>query len=244
MSIQDGESTKNIVATVDPKSVAQLVYEMQRQGAAQDKKPSRTEARIKSLLESGNVDKDNLTEITTLQQAAIEDLKDELKASGLQTVAQSTYTRTKEAIQDALERYTEGDDQLEECVKDLQRRVEEKIAESPDALAKYNRGDLDKHQIRSMTKEVVESFSKSVLKRDKPSKGISVTGGVSGAAATKAIENAETVGSIDNIEAPHRRAAYNSFNSLLKRNKVDPKEAQQRAFAMATKEYKKAGSAA
>jgi hypothetical protein len=242
--IQDGtNTTQNIVATVDPKSVAQIVYEMQQRGV-QEKKPSRTEQRIKSLLESGNVDKDNLTEITTLQQAAIEDLKDELKASGLQTVTQSRYERTAESIQDALEKYTEGDDQLEECVKDLHRRVEEKIAGDPNLLGKYNRGELDKHQIRTMTKEVVEGFSKSVLKRDKPSKGLSTTSSVPGSVATKAIENAETVGTIDEVEAPHRRAAYNAYNSILKRNKVEPKEAQQKAFAMATKQYKKAGTGA
>lgn len=247
MAMTDGnpaDKPQEIKATVDPMAVAQLVRQMQKQDAASEKKESRFESKIKSLLASGSVDKENLSEITALTQAAVADMKDEIKNESGQNNVQSTQTRYAEAVADALEKYIEGDDQLEETAELLQHKALKKLAADPAVMTKFNAGQLDKQQIRSVAKEVVEEFSKKVLKRDKSSKGPAMNQGVPGAVATQAIENSPPAGSIDDIAEPHRREAYHKLRALYTRNKIAPEEAARKAYAAATKPYKKSGSAA
>lgn len=247
MPIQDGnppaQETK-VTATVDPNAVAQIVRQMQLQDQAQQKKESRFEAKIKSLLSTEKVDKENLAEITALTQAAVDDLKDELKNKSGESTIQTTQSRYAEAVADALEKYIEGDDQLEETAELLQHKVLKKLAANSEVMAKFNSNQLDKRQISATAKEVVEEFSKKVLKRDKVSKGPAINSQVTGSVASNAIENSPPAGSIDDIVEPHRREAYSKLKSLLTRARVAPEEAHKRAYAMATKQYKRSGSAA
>lgn len=246
MPMMDGNPDKpqEIVAKVDSMGIAQLVRQLQKQDAAAAPQESRFQKKINSLLSTNTVDKDNLSEITDLMKAALEDQKEELKQAGNQTGAQSTQSRYEDAVSDALEKYTEGDDALEHISEDLHARVIKKLSKDPAVMEKFNRGQLDKRQVTAAAKEVVEDFSKNVLKRDKSAKGPAINSGVPGTAASKAIENSNSAGSIDDITEPHRREAYFKFNALLKRSRVPADKAHEKAYAMATKQYKKAGSAA
>jgi hypothetical protein len=244
MPITEGNPTQNITATVDPVAVAQIVREMQRQDVAGQKKESRFDRKVKSLLESGNVDKENLTEITSLQQAAIEDLKDELKTTGTPDMANMTLTRYNDTLSDAIDKYIEGDEPLEKSAKLLEHNVSEKLKKDPNFMAKFNSGQLDKRQIANAAKEVVESFSKEVLGRDKPGKGVAIGSGITGTAAASAIENAAPTGTIDDIVQPHRREAYFRLNSLFKRHKFSQDDAHKKAYEHAMRPYNKKGSAA
>lgn len=245
MPITDGNPTQNITATVDPMAVAQIVRQMQQADAATAQKESRFEKKVKSLLESGNVDKDNLNEITALQRAAMEDLEEKIKSTAGAPDAKQVYARYSEAIQDALEKYTEGDEQLEAASEDLQKRTEKALAADAAVMTNYNNGQLDKRQIKSMAKEVVEKFSKDILKRDQSSKGPAITSGVTGTVANKAIENTSTAGNIDEIVEPHRREAYLKLVGVGQRwGKMKREDAENWAFKHATRAYKKSGSAA
>lgn len=244
MSMTDGNPTQNITATVDPRAVAQIVHEMQQAQVATQKKESRFQQKINSLLQSGNVDKENLSEIADLTQRAIEDAKEEMKSNSAPDMVRMTQARYNDAISDALDKYIEGDEPLEKSAKLLEYNITEKIKANSSLMDKLNRGELDKRQIGNIAKEVVEAFSKDVLKRDQSPKGPAIKTGVPGTTASQAIENSPVVGSIDEIEAPHRREAYNKFKAMLTRNRVPADKAHEKAFTMATKQYKKQGTAA
>jgi hypothetical protein len=244
MAIVDGSPNQTTNVTIDPRSVAQAFHEIQQQQAAAVPRETRVQKKIKSLLESGNVDKDNLAEITDITQKAIEDFKDELKTSSAPDMVKMTNGRYNDVVTDALDKYIEGDKPLETSAKLLEYNISEKLKKDSDFMYALNQGTVDRRKIANTAKEVVESFSKDVLGRDKPSKGPAITSGVSSIAASQAIENGPPAGSIDEIAEPHRRTAYHKFNSLLQRNGVSKEEATRRAFAMATKNYKKSGTAA
>ncbi len=256
MTIRDGSNpapAQEIKATVDPVAVAQIVRQMQQADAAKEQKESRFQNKVKSLLASGNVDKDNLAEITALQQAAIDDLKDELTSKNGQTNAEATNARYKEAVSDALDKYIEGDDQLEETAELLEHKVLQKLGKDPQVMAKFNAGQLDRRTISNTAKEVVEEFSKKVLKRDKSSKGPTINSGIPSSVANSAIENSPPAGSIDDIAEPHRREAYFKLKGLfersIRRKQLDGTAmtadlAARKAYSMATKQYKKTGTGA
>ena len=245
MTIQDGNqpAAQEIKATIDPVAVAQIVREMQKKDA-DAAKPSRFQSKIQSLLSSGAVDKDNLKEIQELVEAKAADLEDGLKGQSGQSDGQSMQSRYNEAVADALEKYVDGDEQLEEVVDLLQHKALGKLGKDSDVMAKFNSGQVDKRKVNSTVKEIVEEFSKKVLKRDKSAKGPTINQGVQGAVANSAIENSSSAGSIEEIVEPHRREAYHKLNALFKRNKMSPQDAHKKAFEAATRPYKKAGSAA
>jgi len=243
MPMTDGteKPVQEIKATVDPVAVAQIVRQMQKQEQSQEK-PSRFQSKIKSLLESGGVDKENLKEIQELVDAKAADLEEKM-SSGSNNI-QAMQSRYQEAVVDALEKYTEGDEQLEAVSDLLQDKILKKLGKDSDVMAKFNAGQLDKRTVNATAKEIVEDFSKKILKRDKTNKGPAINSGIPGSVANSAIENSPPAGSIDDITEPHRREAYHKLNALFKRNKIAPEEAHKKAFAAATKPYKKSGSAA
>ena len=246
MSITDGNPTIDpaIITQAVSQGVAQGVQQIQRMNLASEKKESRFQQKVKSLLDTQNIDKDNLSTITDLIDAKAADVQETMQSTAGGVDPKVTYARCSEAIQDALEKYTEGDKQLEKASKDLQTRVEAMIMADPATMQAYQNGVLDKRKIREMSKEAVEVFEKDILDRDSKSKGPAITSGVPGNVAAKAIENAPAGGSIDEITDPGRREAYFKLNALYKRNRIPAEEAHNKAFAMATKQFKKAGSAA
>jgi hypothetical protein len=239
MTIKDGNPTQNITATVDPYAVAQIVREMQRQDAPPQQKESRFQTKIKNLLDKPDVDKDNLNELKDLVDAKAADLKDELGNAGAPDMVKFTQSRYNDTVTDALDKYIEGDEPLEKSAKLLEYNVSEKLKKDNEFMSSFNQGVVDKRKIATIAKETVEAFSKDVLGRDKSAKGPAITAGVPGTVATKAIENGPPAGSIDEIVEPHRREAYFKYNALLKRTRVTPEEAHNKALAMATKNYKK-----
>lgn len=243
MTMKDGNPAQNITATVDPYAVAQIVREMQKQDAAPQQKESRFQTKIKNLLDKPDVDKDNLNELKDLVDAKAADLRDELGKNGAPDMVSFTRTRYNDTVTDALDKYIEGDEPLEKSAKLLEFNVGEKLKKDTDFMRRLNAGEIDKRQIASIAKEVVDEFSKSVLGRDKSAKGPAIADGVPGSIAAKAIENGPPAGSIDEIAEPHRREAYFKFNALLKRNRVTPEEAHKKAFTMATMNYKKSKTA-
>jgi hypothetical protein len=253
MPMTDGNpDTKPVQATLSPDaaaaiglSVAQAVTQLQKQNAASEPKESRFQSKIKSLLSTGTVDKDNLAEITALQQAAIDDLEEKLVSKYSDTTIQSAQSRYAEAVADALEKYIEGDDSLEESAELLQHKALKKLSADPSVMAKFNAGQLDKRSINTIAKEVVEEFSKKVLKRDKTSKGPAMNTGVSSTVASNAIENSGPAGSIDDITEPHRREAFLKLKGIGQRwGKMTPEASEAWAYKHATRQYKKGGTAA
>src|ERR1700722_4025366 len=130
MSMIDGNPTQNITATVDPTAVAQIVRNLQKQDAdaakAQEKK-NLFQNKVKTLLSSDKVDKENLAELTDLIEAKAADLKDELATAQSAPQGQTMLSRYAEAVSDALEPYIDGDDQLAECDKLLVNNTLEKL---------------------------------------------------------------------------------------------------------------------
>lgn len=246
MAIVDGSpAPQNITATVDPYQVASLVREMQKQDAASQKKESRFQQKINSLLQTGNVDKDNLSEIADLTQRAMDDVKEELKSNAAPDMVKMTQSRYNDMVTDALDKYIEGDDPLEKSAKLLEYNVSEKLKNNRDFMEKFHRGELDKRQIATIAKDVVETFSKDVLKRDQSAKGPAITTGVPSSVANQAIENGPPAGSIDEIVEPHRRESFLKLKSAGQRwGKMTQENAEKWAFKHATRNYKKQGSAA
>lgn len=246
MPMTDGNPEKQeITAKLDPMAVAQLVRQLQKQDQQQAPQESRFQKKVNSLLSSGNVDRENLNEITELVSNAVADLKDDLAKGNNQNGAQNMQSRYADAASDALEKYIEGDDSLEHVADDLHARVMKAMAKDADLMAKFNSNQLDKRQVATFAKEVVEDYSKKVLKRDgKTTKSPAINSGIPGTVANKAIENSNATGSIDDITEPHRREAYFKLNAMFKRNRLTADDAHAKAYAMATKQYKKSGSAA
>jgi hypothetical protein len=255
MPIKDGNPSQNITATVDPNAVAQIVRTLQKQdadAARQQEKKNLFQNKVKSLLSSDKVDKENLAELTDLIEAKAADLKDELGSATTASGAQTIQSRYNEAVADALEPYIGDDEQLGKCDKLLVNNVFEKLKQMPDVVAKFNAGELDKRQIKTIAKEVVETFSKDVLKRDIQAKGVSMGGAVSGAAANSAIENDNTTDSIYEIPTEHQRTAALKLKSFLSRagvvtnddgskRRMSEREANQKAYSMAMSYKKGAG---
>jgi hypothetical protein len=246
MAITDGNPTQNITATVDPNAVAQIVRNLQKQDAdaakAQEKK-NLFQNKVKSLLSSEKVDKENLAELTDLIEAKAADLRDELGGVNTNSGAQTIQSRYAEAVSDALDPYIGDDEQLGKCDKLLVNNVLEKLGKMPEVVAKFNSGQLDKRQIKSVAKEVVEEFSKDVLKRDIQAKGVNMGTTVSGTVANPAIENDGPVDNIYDIGTEHQRIAAQKYKSLLMRagtinkdgvkTRMSEREANQKAYAMA-----------
>ena len=246
MAMTDGNPTQEVQEIRELKdTVGQIVAQMQRQSAASEKKESRFETKIKSLLSTGTVDKENLAAIADIIEAKAADTKDEVSAKQSQNNVQSMQAKYAEAVSDALEKYIDGDEKLEKKLKTFQFETLENLAADTAVMRKFNAGQLDKHQIKAAAKEVVESYSKEILGRDKGSKGPAMNQGVPGAVASQAIENSPPAGSIDDITEPHRREAYLKLKSAGQRwGKMTPEAADKWAYGHATRPYKKAGSAA
>jgi hypothetical protein len=253
--IKDGNPTQNITATVDPNAVAQIVRNLQRQDAdtaKQQEKKNLFQNKVKSLLSSDKVDKENLAELTDLIEAKAADLRDELGGAATTAGGQTIQSRYNEAVSDALEPYIGDDEQLGKCDKLLVNNVFEKLKQMPDVMAKFNAGELDKRQIKGVAKEVVDQFNKDVLKRDTQAKGVKMGGDVSGVAAKEAIENDGAVDNIYEIPTEHQRTAALKFKSFLSRagtvttengskRRMTAQEANQKAYAMAMSYKKGAG---
>ena len=246
MPMTDGNPTIDpaVISQAVSQGVAQGVQQIQKMNLAEQKQETRFEKKVKSLLSTENVDKDNLNTIAELIDARAQDAEEKVGSTAGSVDPKQTRSRYLEAIQDSLEKYIEGDEQLESVADDLAARVEKSLANDSAVVSNFNVGHLDKRQIRNKAKEVVELFEKNVLKRDQSAKGITMDTKVSGTAAGAAIENSGTAGSIDDITEPHRRESFRKLNSLFKRSGMKPEVAQSKAFEAATRDFKKQGSAA
>ena len=198
MPITDGNPipTQNITATVDPMAVAQAVRALQKQDAEtaqRAQKKNLFEGKVKSLLSSEKVDKDNLAELTELIDAKAEDLRQEMQERTGTGMQQTIVSRYAEAVDDALSVYIDGDKPLERAAKLLKSEVMDKLATLPDVVAASNRGEVDKRQIKNVAKEIVESYSKEALNRDHQAKGVKLDTSTQGSAVTSTIENGNAV---------------------------------------------------
>jgi hypothetical protein len=251
MPMTDGNPSeqKEVKAVIDPMSVAQLVVQLQKQQAPAQKPESRFNQKINAILAKGGVDEENLSTVADLIKNAGEDLKEEIAKGGNLQGAQSTQARYNDAVADALEKYTEGDDQLEAMGEHFQSLVVKKLNADSTVMAKFNRGELDKRAVTAAAKAVVEEFSKNILKRDQPSKGPAIKTGVPGTSTSKTLEKSGTPANVDSnireqaesITDQHRKESYNKLRALFERNKFSREDAHNKAFEAATKQYSKAG---
>lgn len=234
MSMTDGNPNTVHIA---PESVSAIIQGIQRTNAeaakTQDKK-SRFQEKVKSLLGSEKVDKDNLGELQDLIEAKAQDLKEEFTNTLPANPVQNMLSRYQEAVQDALEPYIDGDEQLEKCDKLLAGNVLELLGKNVDVMTKFNAGQLDRRQIKNAVKEVVEAFSKDVLKRDIQAKGVNLGNTAPGTVANADVENNVATDSIYDIPAQHQRTAAVKFKSFLMRTtKMSDGDAGKKAYAMA-----------
>jgi hypothetical protein len=252
MPMTDGnpEPKQEIVARVDSMQVAQLVHELQKK--SQPEPESRFKQKINSIVAGGGIDQENLSTVTGLIQTALEDHEERLRKGANLNGAQSTQSRYADAVSDAIEKYTEGDEALEKMADHLHGQAMKKLASDSSVIAKFNQGQLDKRQVNAAAKEVVENFSKDILKRDKSSKGPTINQTIPGGLGSKALENSTTAGSINTsreaidqaIPETPRKEAYYKLNAMFLRNRIPKEEAHNRAMAMATKQFKRGGSSA
>jgi len=245
---EDKKIVQPIVATVDSMAVAQLVHQLNKRD---EPKKSRFQEKINSLVSSQSIDKENLSEITSLIQSGIDDAKEEWAATAGQNTSQTTLSKYQEAISDALSQYTEGDEDLENAQSFLEANVMKKLAADPAVAKKFASNQLDKQAIKKMAKAEAEDFSKRILKRDKQAKGPAIAAPTSGASAGRPIENSgsavsmsEIAQQVEGIPTGPRREAYFKANALFKRAKMSVADAHNKAYDMAMKQFKKAGSQA
>jgi hypothetical protein len=247
MTMTDGNPSeqKEVRATIDAHEVARAYNELRKAEEKPAAPKSFFKEKINSILQDKNVDADNLNTIADLIEKHGEDLKQEFQKTANVAGGQSMQGRYQEAVSDALEKYTEGDDDLEGASEYLHSKIMSKLAKDPSIVQKFNSGVLDKQSIKAIAKAEVEAHSKNVLKRDKSSKGVTMASNVPGSQGHKAIESSESAGNISDIKEEPRRIAAQKFHSLLKRTgKYNAVEANNKALAMGVREFKRSGSQA
>jgi hypothetical protein len=234
--INDANPT-NITATVDPMAVAQAVRQLQKQDAETARASERKnlfQNKVKSLLSNEKVDKDNLAELTDLIDAKAQDLMQEWQDKQGSSGQQNIVSRYAEAVDDALSVYIDGDKPLERAAKVLKSEIMEKLSKTPDVVAASNRGEVDKRAIKNAAKEIVDSYSKEALQRDKQAKGVNLGTATQGTTFEGGIENGDLVASIEEIPTDFQRIAAKKFRSyLMTKQKMSVQDASKKAYDMA-----------